>query len=372
MSPVRSIHHVQFYVSNALQASFWYCFNFGFKRFASRRSKSYSEVAIKNGEIILTFKCSLRPDDVEIGPLCSIRGDFAKDVAFSVDDVNSIVAKVKEFGHTILEMPTEIGDENGMLKIARIAGSAGSITHFLIQNIDYKGIFMPGFHPINDFNSGLNLSPISFNSIDHVVEAHKEHTLSDVTTWYNKILALQRFWSIDDQSVHTEFSALSALLVGNSDKRVKITLVEPVRKSTKGQVEEFLDYNGSQGIQHIAFSTDDICTVVDLVKKRSVEFLDIPDSYYDRLEQRLRSSPINISEDLQRIRELNILVDFDQKGYLLQIFTKPVQDRPTLFLEIIQRHNYDGFGAGNFKALFEAVEMEQKKREIEMAGELRN
>lgn len=216
------------------------------------------------------------------------------------------------------------------------------------------------------------MSPISFNSIDHVVEAHKEHTLSDVTTWYNKILALQRFWSIDDQSVHTEFSALSALLVGNSDKRVKITLVEPVRKSTKGQVEEFLDYNGSQGIQHIAFSTDDICTVVDLVKKRSVEFLDIPDSYYDRLEQRLRSSPINISEDLQRIRELNILVDFDQKGYLLQIFTKPVQDRPTLFLEIIQRHNYDGFGAGNFKALFEAVEMEQKKREIEMAGELRN
>ncbi|KAI1718747.1 glyoxalase/Bleomycin resistance protein/Dioxygenase superfamily domain-containing protein [Ditylenchus destructor] len=362
---VNSYHHVQFYVSNALQSSFWYCINFGFERFAIKRCKRFSQVAIRNGSIVMVFKCALNPDDAEISKQLSRHGDFVKDVSFRVDDVVSLVESIQQFGNRIIRPVERIEDEFGSVIVATIQGSAGSIVHTLIQNIDYKGLFFPGFRPIGNFTICPTLSTIRLIDMDHVVEGHPENTVDNVIDWYNQTLKMDRFWSIDDRLVHTKYSALKAILVGNAKRNVKMTLVEPVTVvgGRRGQVQEFVDHHGGSGIQHIAFTTDDIIDVIGKMRERGVEFLDIPDSYYDLLEMRLSNSKIIVKEELKNIRKLKILLDFDDNGYLLQIFTKPMQDRPTLFIEIIRRHNYDGFGAGNFAALFAAVELEQKNRD---------
>ncbi|KAE9551898.1 hypothetical protein FO519_004889 [Halicephalobus sp. NKZ332] len=354
---IRSFHHVEFWVTNALQASFWYCCNFGFEKFAERRSKNWktNEIAVRNGKVILVFKCPLSPVIEEINQEIAIHGDFVKDVAYT---------GIENQGGCILERVNIFEDEFGSVKIAKIGGPTGSIIHSLIQNLDYDGIFLPGFVPVENFGISKNLDPIFIESLDHVVENYSEDTTASVADWYNKILNFHRFWSIDDNQVHTSYSALKAQIVSNSSNEVQVTLVEPVSgiSNKRGQVQEFLDFHGGPGIQHIAFKVSNITSVVDEMRKRGVIFLDIPDSYYDMLEKRLKSSNFEIEEKLKDVRKLKLLVDFDENGYLLQIFTKPMQDRPSLFVEVIQRHNFNGFGAGNFKALFEAVEEEQKKR----------
>uniref|UniRef100_A0A915EMP7 4-hydroxyphenylpyruvate dioxygenase n=1 Tax=Ditylenchus dipsaci TaxID=166011 RepID=A0A915EMP7_9BILA len=398
---INYFHHVTFYVSNALQSSFWYCCNFGFERFAVRKSKNFSEIAVRNGSIILVFKCALLPDDLQIGKELLIHGDFIKDVSFVVDDIDAVLEAASKYNHQVLRSPKLLKDECGSLRLATIQGSAGGIVHTLVQNIDYTGLFLLALSPLKIsgyaahyrqrrfLKHGLRESyeqmkvykflkqpksitrelrqTICLAELDHVVEGHPEDTLEHVVDWYNRILEMSRFWSIDDKQIHTQYSALRAALVGNAHRNVKMTLVEPVTtkdgKGRRGQVQEFIDYHGGPGIQHIAFKVDDITTVVHKMRERGVEFLDIPESYYNQLELRLADSKIEVLENLQKIRKLKILIDFDNNGYLLQIFTKPMQDRPTLFVEVIQRHNYDGFGAGNFKALFAAVELEQKKRE---------
>lgn len=326
----------------------------------------YSEVAVRNGSIILVFKCALLPHDTEIGEDLFLHGDFIKDVSYVVDDIDSVIQTVKRYDQEIIRKPEVIQDENGSLIMATIMGSAEGIIHTLIQNIDYEGIFLPHFSPIDNFPICSKFGQIYLKELDHVVEGHPEDTLEDVVQWYDRILQMSRFWSIDDKQIHTQYSALRAALVGNTERNVKMTLVEPVTMNERrmGQVQEFLHYHGGPGIQHIAFKVDDITAVVHNMRERGVEFLDIPESYYDQLELRLANSKIKVQEHLQKIRKLKILIDFDDNGYLLQIFTKPMQDRPTLFVEVIQRHNYNGFGAGNFKALFAAVEQEQKKREV--------
>uniref|UniRef100_A0A914HXN6 4-hydroxyphenylpyruvate dioxygenase n=1 Tax=Globodera rostochiensis TaxID=31243 RepID=A0A914HXN6_GLORO len=358
---IQCFHHIEFLVSNAQQASFWHCFHFGFSRFAQCQTKHSSEIAIKKGAIVFVFKCSTSPDDPEgIGAEVGKRGDFVKDVSYEVDNLDAVLER-------------EISDQNGSVAIAKIAGSAGSIVHTLVQNIDYRGLFLPDFKPVNDFCfSSAILPSIPLICLDHVVEAHPEQTVDNAVDWYQRTFQMRRFWSIDDKTVHTEFSALRALLVGNdgSNGSVKMVMVEPVNidgARRNGQIEEFLHFHGSSGIQHIAFLTENIVQSVRLLRERGVEFLDIPNSYYDMLEKRLAGSKFSeeIGKDLGEIRKMNILMDFDEHGYLLQIFTKPIQDRMTFFLEVIQRNNFSGFGAGNFRALFEAVEMEQKRRESE-------
>jgi 4-hydroxyphenylpyruvate dioxygenase len=181
--------------------------------------------------------------------------------------------------------------------------------------------------------------------------------------WYEKMLDFHRFWSIDDKMLHTEYSALRSVVVADFDENIKMPINEPANGMRKSQVQEFCDYYGGAGVQHIAMRTEDIVTTVVNMKERGVEFLDkIPDSYYDRLFEGIKSAGLEVKEDMEIIRKLKILVDYDEKGYLLQIFMKPVQDRPTFFLEIIQRRNHQGFGAGNFKALFEAIEKDQAIR----------
>uniref|UniRef100_A0A914CRD6 4-hydroxyphenylpyruvate dioxygenase n=1 Tax=Acrobeloides nanus TaxID=290746 RepID=A0A914CRD6_9BILA len=322
------------------------------------------EIAIRNGPVVLVFKSALRPNIVEIHEDLIVHGDFIKDVAFQVDDLHSIHQRIKEHNGDILSPPSKSSDECGSILVAKIGSCCGSLVHTLIQHIDYSGIFLPGYKPSSNFNLVSRLDSIPVCGLDHVVENHPHGALDDVTDWYNKMLNMKRFWSIDDKVVHTEFSALKALLVANSKRDTQVTLVEPVPNSRRGrgQIQECLDYHGGPGIQHIAFNVNDIIAAIDEMRRRGVEFLPIPDSYYDQLELRLKDTNLNVIEDLTEIRRLKILMDFDSDGYLLQIFTRPVQDRPTLFIEIIQRHNFNGFGAGNFKALFDAVEEEQKRR----------
>lgn len=179
---------------------------------------------------------------------------------------------------------------------------------------------------------------------------------------YEKVLQFERFWSVDDSQIHTEYSALRSIVMTDYDETVKMPINEPAVGRRKSQIQEYVDYYGGPGIQHIALRTDDIIAAVSALRSRGLEFLTIPRVYYTMLRERLAKAPIKVAESLERLEELDILIDFDDRGYLLQIFTKPVEDRPTLFLEIIQRHNHAGFGAGNFKSLFESIEMEQGLR----------
>ncbi|KAL6725117.1 hypothetical protein Aduo_019929 [Ancylostoma duodenale] len=237
------------------------------------------------------------------------------------------------------------------------------VTHTLVEDKNYHGLFLPGFQPVTNYPLCASLKPIPVVLLDHVVQNYPVNSIEGIAEWYKDSMALQRFWSIDDKITTSEFSAMKAWLITNEDQKVQMTLAEAVLgRKGRSQIEEFVSYNGGPGIQHIALLVDDIVETVTEMRKRSVEFLHVPSSYYDMLEERLKSSKVELKEDMAKLRELCILMDFDDNGYLLQLFTKPVQDRPTLFIEIIQRRNFNGFGAGNFKALFDAVEREQKLR----------
>lgn len=186
--------------------------------------------------------------------------------------------------------------------------------------------------------------------------------METATEWYTKNLMFHRFWSVDDSQIHTQYSALRSIVVTNYEETIKMPINEPASGLKKSQIQEYIDYYGSAGVQHIALNTSNIIVAIENLKKRGAEFLSVPDTYYDQLRQKLAESPVKITEDLDVLQKLKILVDYDDNGYLLQIFTKPMQDRPTLFCEVIQRHNHQGFGAGNFKALFEAIELDQDAR----------
>ena len=198
--------------------------------------------------------------------------------------------------------------------------------------------------------------------MDHCVGNQPDGKMVEVADWYKNVLDFHRFWSVDDSQVHTEYSALRSIVMTDYDRIVKMPLNEPAKAKKKSQIQEYVEYHGGPGVQHIALRTRDIIKSIRALRARGVKFLTIPKTYYADLRERLKNSPVQVIEDLKIIEELNILVDFDDKGYLLQIFTEPVEDRPTLFYEVIQRHNHDGFGAGNFKALFTSIEKAQAER----------
>lgn len=206
------------------------------------------------------------------------------------------------------------------------------------------------------------MTPTNLEFIDHIVGNQPDMEMEPVAQWYEKMLDFHRFWSVDDSIIHTEYSALRSIVVSDFDEVVKMPINEPANGKRKSQIQEYVDYYAGAGVQHIALNTNDIIASVIALKDRGVEFLTIPDTYYTNLRKGLEHAGLQVQEDLNKLQELKILVDYDDKGYLLQIFTKPVEDRPTLFFEIIQRHNHNGFGAGNFKSLFEAIETEQAKR----------
>ncbi|KJH46788.1 4-hydroxyphenylpyruvate dioxygenase [Dictyocaulus viviparus] len=341
-----------------LQAAYWYCANFGFEPFAYRGletgSRQVAQHAVKQEKIIFVFESALLPGNKEIGEHLVQHGDGVKDICFEVDDVVSVIEHAKKAGGIVVKDITEESDEHGFIKYA-VLKTYGDTVHTLLERKNYKGLFLPGFkaHPQDKkFFQSLPKANLSF--IDHCVANQPDLQMTSAVEW---------FWSVDDSIIHTEYSALRSIVVTNQNETIKLPINEPATgKKAVSQIQEYVDYYGGAGIQHIALNTNNIISSIEALRSRGVEFLAIPKSYYDNLRDRLQHSATKVKEDLNHLQKLHILVDFDENGYLLQIFSKPCEDRPTLFIEIIQRHNHQGFGFGNFKALFESIELEQNER----------
>uniref|UniRef100_A0A670JUY9 4-hydroxyphenylpyruvate dioxygenase n=1 Tax=Podarcis muralis TaxID=64176 RepID=A0A670JUY9_PODMU len=307
-------HSLTFWVGNAKQAASFYCNKMGFEELAYKGletgSREVVSHVVKQDKIIFIFSSALNPGNQEMGAHLVTHGDGVKDVAFEVEDCDFIV----QYGDT---------------------------THTLIEKRGYKGLFLPGFEP-PIFRDPLlkRLPPGKLNFIDHIVGNQPDQEMNSVAEWYQRNLLFHRFWSVDDKQLHTEYSALRSIVVANYEETIKMPINEPAMGKRKSQIQEYVDYYGGPGVQHIALNTSDIIASVTNLKERGTEFLVVPPTYYQKLREKLKSAKIKVKENMDKLEELKILVDFDEKGYLLQIFTKPVQDRPTVFLEVIQRHNH--------------------------------
>jgi len=267
-----------------------------------------------------------------------------------------------ERGAKSVQEPKTLTDDFGTVIIATVQ-TYGDTTHSFVERKNYTGRFMPGFKSVDEEDPFEKLSPpVGLSFIDHCVGNQPLHAMEPLCQWYEKSLDFHRFWSVDDSVIHTEYSSLKSIVMTDFDQVIKMPINEPAVGKRKSQIQEFVEYFGGPGVQHIALNTEDIVAAVQTLRARGVRFLSVPSTYYTALKQKLALAPIKVKEDLDVLENLKILIDFDDKGYLLQLFTKPVEDRPTLFIEIIQRNNHQGFGAGNFKSLFEAIEREQELR----------
>jgi len=368
-SHFQTFDHLKFYVGNAFQAATWYVARCGFKHVAYKGletgNREFVSHVIKQGDIVFEFISALNPTgqisktfEVELGR----HGDAVKDVAFKVDDCRAIYNEAVSRGAKSIMEPMELTDDQGTVVLATIA-TYGDVNHTFVERRDYKGAFMPTYRAVNDDDPLYRITPSTqLDFIDHVVGNQPDLEMIPIVEWYEKVLGFHRFWSVDDKMIHTEYSSLRSVVVTDPLEKVKMPINEPAQGKRKSQIQEYVDYYGGAGVQHIAMNTHDIIEAVTQLKARGLKFLQAPKSYYRTLKEKLALSPIKVTEDLDMLEKLHILIDYDDKGYLLQIFTKCVEDRPTLFLEIIQRHNHFGFGAGNFKSLFEAIEHDQAER----------
>ncbi|XP_060786657.1 4-hydroxyphenylpyruvate dioxygenase [Neoarius graeffei] len=362
-----SFDHLTFWVGNAKQATAsFYCSKLGFEPLAYRGletdSRDVVSHVVKQGKIIYVFSSALSPGNKEMGEHLVKHGDGVKDIAFTVEDCDSLVQKARERGAIILKEPHVLKDDFGSVKLA-VLQTYGDTTHTLVERNGYTGLFLPGFHmPLFRDPLLAQLPSGHLDFIDHVVGNQPDDEMMPVVEWYQRNLLFHRFWSVDDKQLQTEFSALRSIVVANYEETVKMPINEPAFGKRKSQIQEYVDYYGGPGVQHIAMNTLNIIEAIRNLKERGMEFMTVPDTYYEHLREKLKDSKVKVNEDISIIEELNILVDYDDNGYLLQIFTKPVQDRPTVFLEVIQRNNHQGFGAGNFKSLFEAIEADQHAR----------
>lgn len=358
--------HVKFWVGNAKQTAAYYTSHFGFEHVAYQGletgEREYSTHVVKNNDIVYAFTTALQPGNSEFYKELELHGDGVKDVAFAVDDAKAIHEKAVSRGAKSVREPEELKDEHGSVIVASVQ-TYGDTFHTFVQRVDYNGPFLPGFK-VNDRKEPLNevFDKPSFERIDHVVGNQPDLEMEPTAQWYEKMLDFHRYWSIDDSMIHTEYSALRSVVMCDFDEVIKMPINEPAPGKRKSQIQEYVDFYGGAGVQHIAMKTDSIIDTVENLRKRGVEFLTIPDTYYENLRKGLAESPVKVSEDIDILQKNQILIDYDDKGYLLQIFSKPVEDRPTLFFEVIQRRNHNGFGAGNFKSLFESIELEQERR----------
>jgi len=358
--------HITFYVGNAKQAASYYTTRLGFAPYAYQGletgSRKFARHVVRQNKIFFVFVSAYEPYDTVIGNHLVKHGDGAKDVAFEVQELDVIVQRAKEQGAVFVKDIWSESDEFGTVRFATVK-TYGETTHTFVERNGYKGHFLPGFTVIKEKDQLLEiLPPANLNFIDHCVGNHPDNQMEITADWYEKKLQFHRFWSIDDSQIHTEYSALRSIVMTNYEETIKIPINEPAPGKRKSQIKEYVEYYGGAGVQHIALNTNDIVTAIRNLRARGLEFLTIPDEYYDLLRKKLANSKVQVKEDLKILQELQILIDYDDHGYLLQIFTKNMQDRPTVFLEVIQRNNHQGFGAGNFKSLFEAIELEQAKR----------
>jgi 4-hydroxyphenylpyruvate dioxygenase len=355
--PLMGTDYVELYVGNAKQAAHFYKTAFGFQSYAysgpeTGDKEKVSYVLIQN-KVRLVLTTPLHPTGT-IAEHVNKHGDGVKAVALMVNDATDAFEQTVKRGAKPYMEPTTSEDANGKIVMSGIH-IYGDTVHLFIERKDYKGTFMPGFKV---WESHYNPSDVGLQYIDHCVGNVGWNQMNTWVSFYEDVMGFKNILTFDDKQISTEYSALMSKVMSNGNGFVKFPINEPAKAKKKSQVEEYLDFYKDAGVQHIAIATGDIITTVTALSERGVEFLKVPNTYYDQLLDRI--GPID--EDLEPLRKLGILVDRDDEGYLLQIFTKPVEDRPTLFFEIIQRKGAKSFGAGNFKALFEALEREQELR----------
>jgi len=365
-------HHIEFYVSNAKQVADFYIVRMGFEKVGycglETGNRAYASHVVRQNKITYVFTSPLNPSfgpEAGCGHIAmdiAIKGDAAKDVAFEVDDARAAYKFAIDNGATGVKEPYEVKDDNGTVVMATLE-TYGKCRHTLITKKDYNGFFLPGFKEITGLDPvGKLLPDCGLEFIDHIVGNQGDKQMEPAADWYKEKLGFHRFWSVDDKQVHTQYSSLRSIVMADYNEVIKMPLNEPAKGNKKSQIQEYVDYHGGAGVQHIAMRSYDIIKSITNMKARGVEFLTIPAAYYDHLRNRLAKSKITVKEDIDVLQKLSILVDFDEEGYLLQLFTKPVEDRPTLFYEVIQREKNQGFGVGNFKALFESIELAQQAR----------
>lgn len=360
--PLLGTDYVEFYVGNAKQAAHFYKTAFGFQSYAYAGLETgltdRVSYVLKQDKIRLVLTTALTSDS-PIGEHVKKHGDGVKVVALWVDDARQAYEETIKRGARSYQEPTVEKDENGETVRAGIY-TYGETVHMFVERKNYTGSFLPGFV---EWKSDYNPAPVGLKFIDHMVGNVGWGEMNTWVKWYEDVMGFVNFLSFDDKQIHTEYSALMSKVMSNGNGRIKFPINEPAKGNKRSQIEEYLDFYEGPGVQHIAVATDDVIATVRELRARGIEFLPPPpQAYYDEIPGRLGVHMDIMKEDIKELQRLSILVDADEEGYLLQIFTKPVEDRPTLFFEIIQRMGAKGFGAGNFKALFESIEREQAKR----------
>lgn len=349
--------HVEIYTSNSLQSAHFYMTAFGFQPLAysglETGNKEVQSYVLQQDKIRLVISSPLKKGTL-IGKHIDDHGDGVKAVAFTVDDAKKAYDGAIARGARSYMLPTRKKDENGLIWMSGIY-TYGETVHLFVERKDYQGIFLPGY---KKWDPSYQPNDIGLKYIDHMVGNVGWNEMEDWVKFYSDVLGFEQIISFDDKDISTEYTALMSKVMSNGNGRIKFPINEPAEGKKKSQVEEYLDFYGGPGVQHMAVATDDIIHTVSELKSRGISFLEVPGTYYDELKSRVG----NIDEEIAVLRELGILVDRDDEGYLLQIFTKPIGPRPTLFFEIIQRKGARSFGKGNFKALFEAIEREQELR----------
>jgi len=357
--PIQNFDYIEFYVGDAKHTAYYFTHGWGFVPIAyaglETGVRDRASYVLEQGNIRLIVTSALGPE----GPISEhvhLHGDGVKDVAFRVDSAEQAYREATSRGARGVMEPTERRDDFGSVKLASIA-TYGETIHTFVERQDYKGVFMPGFRPL-ETSLPRRSRPAGLAGIDHVVGNVELGKMNEWVAFYEKVMGFTQMIHFDDRQISTEYSALMSKVMQNGSGRIKLPINEPAPGRKKSQIEEYLDFYRSPGVQHLALITDDIVATVRDLTERGIEFLRTPMNYYEHVLDRVG----HIDEDLRQLAELGILVDHDDEGYLLQIFSRPVVTRPTVFLEVIQRKGARGFGEGNFKALFEALEREQELR----------
>ena len=356
--PLNGTDHIEFYVGNARQAAYFYRAAFGFRLAAYcgpetgvRDRASY--VLVQN-KIRLVLTTALRRDH-PIAEHVRTHGDGVRDIALWVDDAEAAWLAATARGARSVRAPEHLRDADGQVVLASIA-TYGDTIHTFVERRNYHGVFLPGYEAANALD--VVSRPCGLKFVDHIVGNVGWGEMDRWAAFYQDVMGFRMFKHFDEKDISTEYSALMSKVMTNGNERIKFPLNEPARGLHKSQIEEYLEFHGGPGVQHMALATEDIIETVSMLERNGVDFMTVPSSYYDGLAARVGV----IDEPMELLRRLNILVDRDDEGYMLQIFTKPVEDRPTVFYEIIQRKGSRSFGKGNFKALFEAIEREQARR----------
>ncbi|HEY9046337.1 MAG TPA: 4-hydroxyphenylpyruvate dioxygenase [Ohtaekwangia sp.] len=355
--PINGTDHIEFYVGNAKQSSLYYqhCLGFELVAYAGPETgvRDRASYVLQQNKIRFVLTTSLQPNS-PIAAHVQKHGDGVKVLALWVDDARKSFYETTTRGAVAVQEPTVLKDEMGEAVVASIK-TYGDTIHTFVERKNYKGAFLPGY---KSRKSSLAASPIGLKYIDHCVGNVELGKMNEWVEFYERVMGFSLLVTFDDSDISTEYSALMSKVVSNGNGYIKFPINEPAEGKKKSQIEEYLDFYYGPGVQHIAIATDDIVETVSQLRNRGVEFLYVPDTYYEDVLDRVGT----INEDMKELKKHNILIDRDEEGYLLQIFTKPVQDRPTLFFEIIERNGAKSFGKGNFKALFESIEREQALR----------